>query len=98
MGYGLVNVGQSTKPVSDDLIEHIADKNNPHEVTAAQVGAIPTSEAGAPGGVAQLGEDGLVLPSQLPAGGGFIEFSGALTDRDPNTLYGLVLADFGGGN
>ena len=29
---------------------------------------------------------------------GFIEFSGSLTDRNPNVLYGLILANYGGGN
>ena len=52
---------------------HVEDKNNPHGVTAAQVGAIPESEKGQPGGVATLGADGKVPPSQVgPAGGSLL--------------------------
>lgn len=46
---------------------HIADKENPHGVTAAQAGAIPSSEKGAASGVATLGADGKVPTGQLPA-------------------------------
>ena len=46
---------------------HIADKQNPHGVTAAQAGAIPTREKGAASGVATLGTDGKVPSGQLPA-------------------------------
>lgn len=46
---------------------HIADKKNPHGVTAAQAGAIPASEKGAASGVATLGADGKVPSAQLPA-------------------------------
>ena len=46
--------------------EHIAAKNNPHQVTAVQVGAVPTTEKGAAGGVATLGSDGKVPSGQLP--------------------------------
>lgn len=49
------------------ITAHKNDKNNPHEVTAAQVGAIPTSQKGAANGVAELGADGFVLTSQLPS-------------------------------
>ena len=45
---------------------HIADKKNPHGVTAKQAGAIPTSEKGAASGVATLGTDGKVPTGQLP--------------------------------
>lgn len=50
-----------------ELPNHIADKKNPHGVTAAQVKAIPTSEKGAASGVATLGADGKVPAGQLPA-------------------------------
>lgn len=50
-----------------DVPGHIANKDNPHGVTAAQVGAIPSSEKGAASGVATLGTDGKVPPGQLPA-------------------------------
>lgn len=50
-----------------DVPGHIANKDNPHGVTAAQVGAIPSSEKGAASGVATLGADGKVPTGQLPA-------------------------------
>ena len=50
-----------------ELPNHIADKDNPHGVTAAQAGAIPASEKGATNGVATLGADGKVPTGQLPA-------------------------------
>lgn len=46
---------------------HIADKQNPHGVTAAQAGAIPSTEKGAASGVATLGADGKVPSAQLPS-------------------------------
>jgi hypothetical protein len=46
-----------------DLDAHKNDTNNPHRVTAAQVGAVPVSAVGQPSGVAPLGSDG-----QIPAG------------------------------
>ena len=49
-----------------DLPSHIANKQNPHGVKAAQVGAIPASAKGAASGVASLGTDGKVPESQLP--------------------------------
>lgn len=45
---------------------HTSNKNNPHGVTAAQVGAIPTSQKGVASGVATLGSDGKVPTGQLP--------------------------------
>lgn len=52
---------------SAEVKAHLASKSNPHGVTAAQAGAIPTSEKGAKSGVATLGTDGKVPTSQLPA-------------------------------
>lgn len=46
---------------------HATNKSNPHEVTAAQVGAIPTTQKGAKSGVAELDENGFVPSSQLPS-------------------------------
>ena len=65
-------------------------------VTLDPAGLVSWGMVGAPGGVAPLDGDGKVPRENLPAGGGFTEFSGTLTEREPNTLYGLVLADFGG--
>ena len=50
-----------------DVPWHIANTDNPHQVTAAQVGAIPSKEKGAANGVATLGADGKVPTGQLPA-------------------------------
>ena len=74
-----------------DVETHAEDKSNPHKVTAAQSGAVPTtrkvngkelstdviltakdvtaipdSQKGAAGGVAELGDDGVVPSEQMP--------------------------------
>ena len=46
---------------------HATNKSNPHNVTASQVGAIPTSQKGAKNGVAELDANGFVPSSQLPS-------------------------------
>lgn len=51
---------------AEALDAHKADKENPHAVTAEQIGAIPASEKGAANGVAGLGTDGYVPNAQLP--------------------------------
>ena len=56
----------NAEAVQSNLTAHINDKNNPHQVTAVQVGAIPTAEKGVANGVAILGSDGKVPQSQLP--------------------------------
>lgn len=63
--------------VSDSVENHKDDTDNPHKVTAKQVGAYTTTEAdgkfipstarGAKNGVATLDASGLVPPSQLPS-------------------------------
>lgn len=61
-------------PIIDKVEPHIADKQNPHEVTKAQVGLsnvtndaqVKRSEMGANDGVATLDAKGKVLESQLP--------------------------------
>lgn len=64
MGKGSVlNVSGASKK---DLTGHLNDKGNPHGVTAAQTGAIPSAEKGAAWGVATLGSDGKVPSEQLP--------------------------------
>ena len=50
-----------------EMPNHIADKENPHGVTAAQAGAIPAREKGTASGVATLGADGKVPAGQLPS-------------------------------
>ncbi len=59
--------GKAGKQLRDAMNTHIDSRINPHAVTAAQVGAIPTSDKGAAGGVATLGSDGKVPAAQLPA-------------------------------
>lgn len=52
--------------VKSELGVHTGDKNNPHGVTANQIGAIPTTEKGKPDGVATLDSTGKVPPAQWP--------------------------------
>lgn len=61
-----VSFGKIAKAISD-LISHLSNKSNPHGVTAAQIGAIPTSQKGTASGVAELDSSGKVPSSQLPA-------------------------------
>lgn len=56
----------SAANVQGNLNLHKIDYSNPHGVTAAQVGAIPTTQKGAANGVASLGSDGKVPAAQLP--------------------------------
>ena len=91
VGLGSVdNTADKDKPISDatqkaldsiktetnTIIEtHIADKNNPHEVTKEQIGLgevtndaqVKRSEMGVAGGVATLDQEGKVPSSQLPS-------------------------------
>ena len=48
------------------ITNHIANKQNPHAVTAAQVGAIPTAQKGAANGVATLDANRQLISSQIP--------------------------------
>ena len=66
----------SIKTETNTIIEtHIADKNNPHEVTKKQIGLgevtndaqVKRSEMGVAGGVATLDQEGKVPSSQLPS-------------------------------
>ena len=49
--------------------EHITSKENPHGVTAEQVGAVPAADKGKAGGVATLDADGKIPSSQLGSSG-----------------------------
>ena len=64
---GGVKTELDKKASATSLGAHTGNTDNPHQVTAAQVGAIPSSEKGAASGVATLGTDGKVPPGQLPA-------------------------------
>ena len=55
------------KADASTLTAHTSDDNNPHGVTAAQAGAVPTSAVGSADGVAELDSYGRVLTSQLPS-------------------------------
>ena len=63
---GGVKTELDKKASATSLGAHTGNTDNPHQVTAAQVGAIPSSEKGAASGVATLGTDGKVPESQLP--------------------------------
>jgi len=54
-----INLGQ-------DIQTHVSDTNNPHNVTTAQIGAIPIAQKGAANGVASLDNTSKVPLSQLP--------------------------------
>ena len=76
-------VSEATQEAINDLREelsnasdaHLADHNNPHQVTKEQIGLgnvtddaqVKRSEMGVAGGVATLGEDGKVPSGQLPS-------------------------------
>ena len=80
----------SAAEVQTNLSAHTGNTNNPHSVTAAQVGAIPLSQKGAPNGVAPLDENGKVPSDNLSALGGSlltITFDEALEGL-PYTLSG----------
>ena len=70
------NYASAKTPIIDKVEPHIANKQNPHEVTKAQVGLsnvtndaqVKRSEMGANNGVATLDANGKILESQLPAG------------------------------
>ena len=69
------NYASEKTPIIDKVEPHIANKQNPHEVTKAQVGLsnvtndaqVKRSEMGANNGVATLDTNGKIPESQLPA-------------------------------
>ena len=63
---GGVKTELDKKASTTSLGAHTGNTDNPHQVTAAQVGAISSSEKGAASGVATLGTDGKVPTGQLP--------------------------------
>lgn len=54
------------EPANSNIQAHIGSTSNPHSVTAAQAGAIPTGEKGANSGVATLDGSGKIPAAQLP--------------------------------
>jgi len=80
------------EPADPNIQAHLSDTNNPHSVTAAQTGAIPTSEKGSPSGVATLDSGGKIPSSQLPDSIiGAVVYKGTW-DADTNTPA-IPLAD-----
>lgn len=64
---GGVKTELDKKASTTSLGAHTGNTDNPHQVTAAQAGAIPSTEKGAASGVATLGADGKVPSAQLPS-------------------------------
>lgn len=62
----VINTNIVHATLADDMAAHEEDKNNPHEVTAAQIEAIPEAARGVAGGVAELDSEGKVPSEQLP--------------------------------
>jgi hypothetical protein len=60
----LADVGTNSHAQLDT---HVASSANPHSVTAAQAAAIPSSEKGTAGGVAELDVGGKIPAAQIPA-------------------------------
>ena len=56
----------SDENVQQILNTHIANKQNPHNTTAAHVGAIPTAQKGAANGVATLDSNKQLTSTQIP--------------------------------
>lgn len=76
---GYAGTEEEFNQILTSIPEHIANKNNPHGVTAAQAGAIPSSEKGAANGVATLGADALLAAAQRPKAGGLYRDDGTTT-------------------
>ena len=72
--------------VLEALSAHTSSGENPHKVTAQQVGAIASTDKGAAGGVASLDANGKVPESQLPVQGGLI----AQAAPPDNTKFGWI--------
>ena len=64
----LANALSGKEPANVNIQAHISSAANPHSVTAAQVGAIPTADKGIPSGVATLDAGAKVPIAQVPTG------------------------------
>ncbi len=64
------------------IAAHLEDKDNPHEITPEQIGAVATALLGKPGGPAVLDKDGRLTSDQLGGtiGGGSEYGTGELED------------------
>lgn len=82
----------------EKLYQHTDNQENPHNVTAAQVGAIPAGQKGVAGGVASLDENGKVPANQLPEmSGGASAIQAALNTHIENMQnpHGVTAAQVG---
>ncbi|XZF63852.1 MAG: beta strand repeat-containing protein [Gloeotrichia echinulata DVL01] len=61
-----VTTALSSKADTSALTSHTGNTSNPHNTTAAQVGAIPTSDRGVANGVASLDASTLIPIAQIP--------------------------------
>jgi hypothetical protein len=61
------NLADKGSNTHDQLDSHLGSSSNPHGVTASQVGAIPTGEKAASGGVASLNSSTLVVQDPASA-------------------------------
>lgn len=68
--------------LSKAIAAHLGDKDNPHEITPEQIGAVATALLGQPGGPAVLDKDGRLTSDQLGGtiGGGSDYGTGELED------------------
>ena len=62
-----------------DVPGHINNTENPHRVTAAQAGAVASTEKGSASGVATLGADSLLTAAQRPKASGLYRDDGTTT-------------------
>jgi hypothetical protein len=66
------------------IVDHVPSASNPHGTTAAQTGAIPTTQKGAANGVAALDSNQKLLAENIPSGiGGGSSDHDALTNVRP---------------
>lgn len=66
VGAGYTGTEQAFAQALSKVPGHMADAENPHQVTAEQVGAVPLAARGAANGVASLDDTGKVPSEQLP--------------------------------
>lgn len=84
----------SAAQVQSNLNAHTGNTGNPHSVTAAQVGAVPTAEKGAAGGVATLDGNGKIVAAQMPdTGGSAEEVQAHLDDHIADTVKHVTAAE-----
>lgn len=84
----------AAKAATSALTAHTSNTANPHGVTAAQVGALPTSQKGAANGVASLDSNGKIPSSQIPS----IALGDALAVADQAARYALSVSQVQNGD